>query len=133
MKQAEFATLLFPVNYAYCEQKGGSVSALQKARENNMGVIAIKALAQRRWQDDEERLYPKCWYRPIYDAPALAKMALNYTLSRHVDTLLPPGDPRMLRLALDIIGKQGGRAALLSEEDNRAIQQAAAESPDIIF
>ncbi len=133
MNRGEFSTMLFPVNFAYREQKSGSVSAVQKAKERNMGVIAIKSLALRKWRGGEEQTYPKCWYRPIFDDPALATNALNYTLSQDVDTAVPPGDPRMLRLALDIIEAQGGGAAKLSDEESRALRKAAAEISDIIF
>ncbi len=132
MSRGEFATMLFPVNFAYREGKGGSVSAVKTAKGNGMGVIAIKALAWRQWREGEEVTYPKCWYRPIYDDPQLARRALNYTLSQSVDAVVPPGDKRMLRLALDIIEAQGGVAALPSEEDTLALRQAA-EIPDIIF
>jgi predicted aldo/keto reductase-like oxidoreductase len=133
MEHAEFDTMLFPVNFAYCEQKNGSVSAIKTAREHDMGIIAIKALARRKWREGEEKTYPKCWYRPIYDDPTLARQALNYTLAQNVDTAVPPGDPRMLQLALDIIKNQKGSSVLLSEKDHAALMQAAQENQDIIF
>lgn len=129
----EFSTMLFPVNYAYREQKSGSVDAVKKARENGLGVIAIKALARRKWLEDEERTYPKCWYRPIDDDRAFARLALNYTLTRDIDTAVPPGDPRMLRLALDIIEAQNGSAVTLTEQELGAVRKAAMENDKVIF
>jgi predicted aldo/keto reductase-like oxidoreductase len=134
MKNGDFDTMLFPVNFAYREQKAGSLSAVKTCQEKEMGVIAIKALAHRKWMDGEECLYPKCWYRPIYDNPELARLALNYTLSQNgVTTAVPPGDDRMFHLALDIIEKQGGRACPLTDEESSTLQKVAESVKDVIF
>ncbi len=133
MSRGEFATMLFPVNFAYRQQKDGSVAAVQAAKERGMGIIAIKALALRKWREGEDKTYPKCWYRPIYDDRELARLSLNYTLSQTIDTAVPPGDPRMLRLALDIIEAQGGKAVPLSEEESRILKQAADGIDEVIF
>ena len=133
MRNADFATMLFPVNFAYREQKAGSLSALNVCKEKNMGVIAIKAMAHRRWLDGEERTYPKCWYRPIYDNPELARLALNYTLNRDVTTAPPPGEARMLRFAMDIIEKQGGKAVPLTPEEQAVLRAEAKAVKDVIF
>jgi len=133
MRRGEFDTMLFPVNYAYREQKNGSMAAITQANANNMGIIAIKVLANRKWFDNEERTYPKCWYRPIYDNPELARLALNYSLSKDVTTAVPPGDIRMLRLALDIIERQDGRVVPLSDEEGALAAKYAAEVCDVIF
>jgi predicted aldo/keto reductase-like oxidoreductase len=133
MQRAEFATMLFPVNFAYREQKGGSIEAVKKAKENGLGVIAIKGIANRLWRDGEEKTFPKCWYRPIYDNDPLAQAALNYTLSQDIDIAVPPGDAYMLRLALTFVKKQGGAPAPLSDKDLDMIRKAAAEIKEPIF
>lgn len=133
LSRGSFDTMLFPVNYAYREQKNGSVDAIRAVREQGLGIIAIKALAHRMWRDGEERSYPNCWYRPIYDDPELARMALNYTLTRDVDTAVPPGDQRMLRLVLDIIENQGGSCKPLTEEESRHLHKKAMENQEVIF
>ena len=133
MRNADFATILFPVNFAYRKQKAGSLSALNACKEKGMGVIAIKALAHRKWLEGEERMYPKCWYRPIYDNPELARLALNYTLSRDVTTAVPPGDERMMRLALEIIEKQNGKAVPLTGDEQAALRAEAKAVKDVIF
>jgi len=133
MRRGEFATMLFPVNFAYREQKEGSCAAIRACNEKGMGIIAIKALAHRKWSDNEERTYPKCWYRPICDNPELARLALNYALTQDITTAVPPGDIRMLRLALDIIERQGGKAALLTDDEHRILKKAALNIQDVIF
>jgi predicted aldo/keto reductase-like oxidoreductase len=131
---SEFATMLFPVNYAYREQKDGSKEALAACLQRNMGVLAIKSLAQRKWMEGEEVTHPHCWYRPISDDPDLARLALNYTLSQNgVTTAIPPGDERMLRLALDIIEAQNGSATLLTPSENELLVARAKEVSQVIF
>jgi aryl-alcohol dehydrogenase-like predicted oxidoreductase len=132
-KSSEFDTMLFPVNFAYRLKKEGSVSAVAAAKERGLGVVAIKALARRHWLEGEEREYPKCWYRPIYDDDRLARLALNFTLSQDIDTAVPPGDKRMFRLALSIIQSQGGKAVPLSPEELEELKEAALGTKEVIF
>ncbi|MCL2351081.1 MAG: aldo/keto reductase [Firmicutes bacterium] len=133
MRRGEFDTMLFPVNFAYREQKGGGVAAAARAAELGMGILAIKALAHRKNRAGEKIEYPKCWYRPIYDDPELARLALNYTLSQNVAAAVAPGDERMLRLAVGIIESQNGKAVPLSEDEYAELRRRAAQTEDVIF
>lgn len=101
----DFSTILFPVNWAYWLEKDIGSSALKAARERDMGVIAIKGLAHRNWLEKEEKPYPKCWYKPIFDDDDLADLAFRFTLSRDISLALSPGDIRMFRKALEIVNK----------------------------
>ena len=113
-----FETILFPVNYAYRRKLGESVEPLNHCAKHNIGVIAIKSLAERAWHDNERDSSQSCWYRPIFDNRKLATLALNYVLSLDgVTTCPPPGDERMLRLAFDIVRDQGDRALPLSDPE----------------
>jgi aryl-alcohol dehydrogenase-like predicted oxidoreductase len=132
-KTDEFATMLFPVNFAYRLQKGGSVAAVAAAKEKGLGVIAIKSMAKRRWREGENRDFPKCWYRPIHDDERLARLALNFTLSQDIDTASPPGDEKMFRLALSIIRSQGGKAAPLAPEEFEELKEAAMGVKEVLF
>jgi predicted aldo/keto reductase-like oxidoreductase len=131
--KGDFDTMLFPVNFVYQEQKGGSVSAVKAANKRNMGVIAMKALAKRQWLDGEEHTYPKCWYCPIYDDDELARLALNYTLSQDVDTAVPPGDQRLFRLALSVISRQGGNAVNLTLQEFESLRREALQTKEVLF
>lgn len=133
MSRAEFSTMLFPINFACSLKNGWGNEALAVCEAKGMGVIAIKSMAQRLWLDGEERTHPKCWYRPIHDNPRLARLALNHTLSKDVATAVPPGDERMIRLALDIIESQGGDAKPLSASELSELTDAALETKELIF
>jgi len=101
IKSYDFDTVMFPINWNYWFNYNQGPEVIKKAREKEMGIIAIKALAQRQWQDGRQNNY-NTWYKPIYDNDRLAELALKFTLSQDVDTAVSPGDNRMLDLALDI-------------------------------
>jgi len=118
LKRADFEVLLTPVNFTRRETLGASVEPLKVCVEKDVGVVAIMALAERVWREGEEVTYPRVWYRPIYDNPKLARIALNYTLScEGVTTAPPPGDERMFRMTVEFIRSQGGRAVEPRSED----------------
>lgn len=102
MDEYDFDSILFPINWVYWLKGGVGEKVLEKARSRNMACIAMKALAHRRWREGEERSYPNCWYRPIFDDPKLAELALRFTLSQPVHVAISPGDIRMLRLGMKI-------------------------------
>ena len=101
IKSFDFDTVMFPINWNYWFNYDQGPDLIKKARENNMGIIAIKALAQRQWENGHQNNY-NTWYKPIYDNQRLAELALKFTLSQDVDTAVSPGDNRMLELALNL-------------------------------
>ena len=134
--RADFDTVMFPVNFAYREIKGASVKTLEYTEKHNIGFIATKALAERCWFEGEERTYPRCWYHPISDNENLARIALNYTLTRKgVVTAPSPSDERMLRLAVKIIKSQGGNPVEPDGEDYAYLVNYAKgmNADDLIF
>jgi len=136
LKHTDFDAVMFPVNFAYRKVKGESKKTLEYCVENNIGVVAIKALAERGWLEGEEKTYPRCWYKPIYDNENLARIALNYTLTREgVVTAPTPSDERMLRLAVKIIKSQNGSPNKPNREDSAYLQNYVKEmnAEDLIF
>jgi predicted aldo/keto reductase-like oxidoreductase len=97
----DFDTVMFPINWNYWFNYDQGPQVIKKAREKDMGIIAIKALAQRQWQNGKKNNY-NTWYKPIYDNQKLAELAFKFTLSQDIDTAVTPGDSRMLELALKI-------------------------------
>ena len=83
-----------------CEFEGSPAGEVIKAAgERKMGVLTLKAMAQTKWPEGAEVIYPTCWYRPISDE-AEADLALRWTLSQLVTAALPPGDESLFRMAL---------------------------------
>jgi aryl-alcohol dehydrogenase-like predicted oxidoreductase len=128
----DFDTMLFPVNWACWLKNGLGQRALQEVGRRNMGRIAIKGLADRAKEPVDDG-YPRCWYRPIFDDPALAEMALRFTLSQDVHTAVSPGDVRMLRLGLSIVEKHNGTPPPLSNEEMEELKKRALGVKHTVF
>ncbi len=76
------------------------------AQERNMGILALKSLAKRQWQDGEDHIWNKCWYKPIDDASEMGT-ALRFTFSKPVTAAIPPGHIELFRMACEQIEKLG--------------------------
>ncbi|MCL4407330.1 MAG: aldo/keto reductase [Thermotogae bacterium] len=96
----DFDTILFPINWVLAFKENFGPAVIEKAREKNMGILAIKALALTTKPKNDDR-HPKSWYTPIED-PKLEELSLRYTLSQPITAAIPPGDERLFPMALKI-------------------------------
>jgi len=103
MDRYDFDSVLFPINYACWLRGGFGPSVVAAAREKGLATLALKALAQGKWDKDDplRPQYRRCWYRPITD-PRLAGLALRFTLGQPITAAVSPGEEAMLSLALDL-------------------------------
>lgn len=103
MDQFDFDTVLFPINFVMYSQANFGPQIVQRAREKQMGMMAIKAMAKTVWPASEKKHHPydKCWYKPAA-LPQQAELALRWTLSQPVTAAIPPGDIDYFRLAMDV-------------------------------
>ncbi|HEX5411624.1 MAG TPA: aldo/keto reductase [Terriglobia bacterium] len=103
MDQFDFDTVLFPINFVMYSQANFGPQIVQRAREKQMGMLAIKAMAKTVWLASEKKHHPydKCWYKPAA-LPQQAELALRWTLSQPVTAAIPPGDINYFRLAMDV-------------------------------
>ncbi|MBM7559270.1 aldo/keto reductase [Marinitoga litoralis] len=91
MDRFDFDTIMFPVNFANWEKGYFGEVVLNKAKEKNMGIIAIKTLAKRKWLENEERGNLRTWYKPV-DNKEEAELAMKFTLSKGVTVCISPND-----------------------------------------
>ncbi|MCE5341241.1 MAG: aldo/keto reductase [Planctomycetaceae bacterium] len=104
MREFDFDTILYPVNFCTHFRNKFEQAVLAEAKKRNMGILALKAMAKQKWDNDESpkrKAYSKCWYEPL-DDPELAKLALNWTLSQRITAALPPGEEKLFRLAMEL-------------------------------
>ena len=101
LERFPFDSILFPINYVCYAQGDFGPAVVARAIESGAARLALKGLAYTPWGKDEERVYPKTWYRPIEDLDLVAK-ALRFTLSEPVTAAVPPGEERFFRLAMDL-------------------------------
>jgi aryl-alcohol dehydrogenase-like predicted oxidoreductase len=105
MRQFDFDTILFPVNFVSFLKGNFGPQIMALAKEKNMGILALKALARQPWPRGARRDdWPKCWYQPILD-PEEAALSFRFTLSQPVTAAVPPGDKRLFRKALELAGR----------------------------
>ena len=122
MEKFNFDTIMYPVNFICQFNNDFSDEVIAKAKEQNMGIIAIKAIAKTAWQPGEDRTkYPKVWYKPI-DEEDIAQQALSWTLAHGVSTTIPPCEESLYRLLLKLAPQCGK----LSKEQLDALTQYAA-------
>jgi aryl-alcohol dehydrogenase-like predicted oxidoreductase len=103
MDRYPFDTILFPINFVlYSQAKFGS-QVIEKARQKEMGIMALKGMAKTTWPDSEKdnHAHPKCWYAPAA-FPDEAALGLRWTLSQPITAAIPPGDERYFRLGMDV-------------------------------
>lgn len=99
-----FDTILFPFNWACWYKDNFGPAVLERAIEKGLGILALKALAKRVWEETEERKWPKCWYSPVDDFDE-ATLALKFTLSLPVTSAVSPSHEELLWWACDIAEK----------------------------
>jgi aryl-alcohol dehydrogenase-like predicted oxidoreductase len=126
LEQFDFDSILFPVNYATWHAGNFGSQVLAKAKDKNVGILALKAMAKRPWPNGADRsAHPICWYEPMTD-PEEALMALRFTLSHPVTAAVSPADYTCLKLALQVIPRF---EPLTAEEAETIKRKAMKEEP----
>ena len=96
----DFDTILYPVNWVCWHQGQFGPGVVKKARDKDVGILALKALAKEKRQPGETKKWPKCWYKPV-DSPEEAALGLRFTLSRSVTAAVSPSHAELLWWACD--------------------------------
>jgi len=100
MEKFDFDTALFPLNFVCWHQGKFGPGILAKAREKNMGILALKAMAFTGVPEGEEKPYQKLWYKPIED-DQITRLSLRFTLAQGTTAAIPPGDTKFFWKAVD--------------------------------
>jgi len=101
----DFDTIMFPFNLYtwYAGNFGPQVLAL--AQEKKMGILALKSMAKGMWsREADHSKYQKCWYEPLTNEEDILK-GLRFTLSHPVAAAIPPGEPELFKIALNLRDK----------------------------
>ncbi len=101
MELFDFTSALFPINFVTWTEGHFGPQIMAKAQEKDVARLALKAMARTNWQEGAHRDYANCWYEPLTD-PHIANLALRFTLSQPITAAVPPGDPRLFRLAMQL-------------------------------
>jgi len=88
----DFETVLFPINWALDMGKNFGGRLIDICHYKNIGLLAMKSLAHRKWFDGEGSRFPKSWCKTIYDNDELGVAAMKYALSKGISAMVPPGN-----------------------------------------
>lgn len=102
MDRFDFDTILFPFNFTTWHTGNFGPQVMERAKEKNMGILALKAMAKGPWTDGADRSrYPKCWYEPLTSNEDIS-LGLRFTLSHPVTAAVPPGEAELFKIALSL-------------------------------
>jgi len=123
MDRYNFDTILFPINFVLTSQAKFGPQVIARAREKDMGIMAIKGMAKTTWPESVRRDHPheKCWYEPA-GFPHEAALGYRWTLSQPITAAMPPGDERYFRLGMDI----GQNFTPVTNQEERKLMASAA-------
>ncbi|TFH20860.1 MAG: aldo/keto reductase [Bacteroidia bacterium] len=116
----DFDTILFPFNYATWYAGNFGPQVMERAKEKQMGILALKAMAWRNWEEGEERTIDKTWYKPHTNKEE-ANEGLRFTLSHPVTAAIPPGHEDLFSMAL----KLASDFSPMNEDEIKAIKEKA--------
>jgi len=101
MEGFDFDSILFPFNFAAWYNGNFGPQVMEEAQKKGMGILALKAMAWRRWEEGEERNIDKTWYKPLTDKEQ-ANEGLRFTLSHPITAAIPPGHEDLFSMALQL-------------------------------
>ena len=125
LESIELDTILLPVNYGLCahpEPTNDYRPVLEKAKEQEIGVIAMKAVAKGPYMGEKTR---NCWYQPFTNQKEI-KEAIRFTLSQNVTTAATSSDLEIARMTLDAAVNF---IPMEKDEQNELIRKAAGYKP----
>ncbi len=126
LNRFNFDTILFPFNWVSWHQANFGPRVLEKAVEKGVGILAIKALAKRKWKPDERNKYewPR-WYATV-ESFEEASLALRFTLSLPVTAAVSPSRVELLWWACNIADQF---KPLSEEEENQLVERSKGLEP----
>jgi predicted aldo/keto reductase-like oxidoreductase len=101
MSRFEFDSVLFPVNFTTWFEAGFGPQIMDEAEKRGVARLALKGAAHHNLKNGDNRPREKCWYAPIEDRN-LMKLALRWTLSQPISAAIPPGDPELWQMAVEV-------------------------------
>ena len=105
LERYPFDTVMYPLNWMLHKGQGIGEDVRRAKEERGFGLIGLKALIERAWEDDAEKgesPWPKSWCKP-FDAKEtdLRLAGMKYALDLGVDILVPPGNWECQRFMME--------------------------------
>ena len=116
LERFDFDSVLLPCNYAMLAQPGYGADfarLIETCQQRGVAVQTIKAVARRRWRDEEGPRYS--WYEPLRDPDAIAR-AVRFVMNREGLFLNSSSDATLLPLILEAARGSANASGPASEE-----------------
>ena len=101
----DFDSILYPINCVCWHNGDFGPKGFETARQKNMGIMAIKAIAKTRISGDNKP-YPNLWYEP-FEGEGQIEKALQFTLSKDITGTVHAGDSIFMKKTLQYIEGTG--------------------------
>ncbi|WP_435347626.1 aldo/keto reductase [Haloarchaeobius sp. HRN-SO-5] len=100
-----------PVVVGKDDEKYDYEAVLERANEEGIGTLGIKAFAKGRWPStdelpEEDRPYAN-WYRPV-DTPDEIAERFDFAAAQGLTSVVSPGDPKLVAMVLDAADRFDG-------------------------
>jgi len=103
LSRFQFDSVLFPFNFV-CWYHDFGPKTLQLAKTKGAARLALKAMAHTNWPEGGAHKWGKCWYQP-FDDWGNVELALRFALSQDITAAVPPGEPELFKMAVEVAGK----------------------------
>ncbi len=104
LRRFDFDTVMFPLNRvhaAHFNNWNDWRALLKTTRQKDVGVLAIKSVAKRLWEDGDEVHHKyNTWYEPFDEAKEIEK-SLRYTLSQDITSAVMPGELKLWPMVIN--------------------------------
>jgi aryl-alcohol dehydrogenase-like predicted oxidoreductase len=108
-RRFNFESILYPMNWVMGLNTGWGDGVAKIVEEKNIGLLAMKSLAQRKYRDNEREVFPKSWCKTNFpdsvEEDRLGLLGMKYALYKGANTLVPPGDIWHFRFMLRNVDK----------------------------
>ena len=126
LKGFKFDTIMFPINFIELFQMDFGKTVLELAKEQGVGVIAIKGMCGGAWPSGAQRTRDN-WYNALEKDEEI-NMAMRFTLSQEpVTTAIPPGFLDLFYKAIPV----GKSYSKITEPEIKKLREMAESAPSV--
>jgi hypothetical protein len=126
LKRFDFDTVLFPLSRVHAAHFNPDIDfrpLLDLAKQNDVGLIAIKAISKRVWPSKDRPYHT--WYEP-FDSQVDVDRSYSYTLSQDVTTCPMPSDVKLWPLVIKAAERF---TPMTAEEQTAAVDEVKQYQP----
>ncbi len=102
MDMYDFDTILYPLNCVCWHNGNFGPNVYLTAKEKNMGILALKAVAKTVIPKGKEKPYKNMWYVPFENEEKMFR-AISFTLSKDLTSTVHAGDEKFFGKTIEFV------------------------------